>query len=347
MKALRQHFVVELDLRLAHQSLAVTRALKALPLFPYNYRLRYDSRHTGLDFVFARYPGADRQLVNFLRALKQNSPKAFVIIEFPDYPTEMPSASLPLHLRAWNNKTSKWEPRIAPFVDRFATYSTHTEIHGVPTIRIENGIDVSTVPLAAVNPSTSGPVRLLAVGSMMPWHGFDRAIDGLATYYRENGTRDIVLELVGDGPELTRYRKLATDQGLTARVQFSGRLLGAALDRAFDRADVAVASLGLHRRGMSDVTTLKTREYAARGLPIVTSIRLGALSTACSDFIFDAPANEEPLDVAGVLRFWDAIERRGALTAAQTLRAFAETKMDISVTMAPIVAAINEWTGEL
>ncbi len=36
----------------------------------------------------------------------------------------------------------------------------------------------------------------------MPWHGYERLLEGLANYYHKGGISNIVIYMVGDGREL-------------------------------------------------------------------------------------------------------------------------------------------------
>lgn len=69
---------------------------------------------------------------------------------------------------------------------------------------------------------------------------------------------------------------------------------------------MGIASLGRHRSGNTKIKTLKNREYAARGIPFV-------YSETDDDFdgmpyVLKAPANDDPVDIAGLLRFWRSLE---------------------------------------
>lgn len=50
-----------------------------------------------------------------------------------------------------------------------------------------------------------------------------------------------------------------------------GPLHGEELDEQFERADFAIGSLGRHRSGITEIKTLKNREYAARGFAFTYS----------------------------------------------------------------------------
>lgn len=61
------------------------------------------------------------------------------------------------------------------------------------------------------------------------------------------------------------------DHHLEEYVILHGPLHGEELDEQFERADFAIGSLGRHRSGITEIKTLKNREYAARGFAFTYS----------------------------------------------------------------------------
>lgn len=84
-----------------------------------------------------------------------------------------------------------------------------------------------------------------------------------------------------------------------------------ALDAEFEWCDMGIASLGRHRNGITGIKTLKNREYTARGIPFVYSERDSDFDGM--DYVMKAPADDTPLDIAALVRFYDGLH----LTPAQ------------------------------
>ncbi len=73
----------------------------------------------------------------------------------------------------------------------------------------------------------------------------------------------------------------------------------------FDRCHLAISTLGLHRKGMIEASTLKVREYWARGIPILLSERDPDLDQceAIKPFYWQAEMNDAPLPLEQVEDF--------------------------------------------
>ena len=138
------------------------------------------------------------------------------------------------------------------------------------TLKMGNGILITDdIPLTkAVWPKNQ--LNLIAVAQLADWHGYDRMLYALAELKKQNLPCEVTFTVVGDGEALPFLKKLANDLNLE-NVNFKGRLTGKDLDDVFANMHVGVASLGLYRVGLNEAAVLKTREYMARGLAVVTA----------------------------------------------------------------------------
>ena len=134
-------------------------------------------------------------------------------------------------------------------------------------------------------------------------HGIDYSIYSLHEYnaHYANSTK-IVLHIVGDGPELPYLKELTDELGLNENVIFHGFKSGRELDEMFDICHIAIGSLAGFRVGLNELSSLKSREYCARGIPFL-------MASKDADFPDDfawvqmVPANENLLDMNLVINF--------------------------------------------
>ncbi len=82
----------------------------------------------------------------------------------------------------------------------------------------ENAIDPSRFQVAAPPPK-EGPFRVAFVGRLVPLKGVDMLIDAAAPLVRSGR---MVLDIIGDGPEMPALRRQAADAGLAGGVNFTG-----------------------------------------------------------------------------------------------------------------------------
>ena len=73
------------------------------------------------------------------------------------------------------------------------------------------------------------------------------------------------------------------------------------MDELFNKCDFGIGSLGRHRAGITNIKTLKNREYAARGIAFT-------YSETDSDFddrpyVLKSPADETPVDISKIVTF--------------------------------------------
>jgi len=83
----------------------------------------------------------------------------------------------------------------------------------------ENAIDPNRFPRRPVAPVGPPPLRVAFVGRLVPLKGVDMLVEAAAPLVRDG---KLVLDIIGDGPELPRLKQIAADQQITAGVQFPG-----------------------------------------------------------------------------------------------------------------------------
>jgi glycosyltransferase involved in cell wall biosynthesis len=239
-----------------------------------------------------------------------------------------------------------WTPLAWPLADLLVQY----DADGAPwrclapsrRLNVTNGVDVAARPLAPGWVDRES-VNLVAAGALGHWHGYDRLLRGLAE--TGPGEPEVTVTIVGDGPERNRLVSLANRLGVASRVVFTGPLTGAAFDAALAQADIGVGSLGEHRRGGPSLSTLKVRDYLARGLPIAMAgddpdLRDNPL------FVFRIPDGESVVDVAALAKWLGTIRRQvrsnpACATNPAGIRAFANDRLDSRTRAAAILAALR------
>ncbi|MEO1614809.1 MAG: glycosyltransferase [Planctomycetota bacterium] len=100
----------------------------------------------------------------------------------------------------------------------------------------ENGIDPSRFQAHRTR-RIDGPLRLIFVGRLVPYKGCDMLVDAAAELIQQG---QATLEIVGDGPEMSRLRRQAETLGLGPAIKFSGRLEHDQVQHRMAEADLFV-----------------------------------------------------------------------------------------------------------
>jgi len=250
------------------------------------------------DFVWLRMPYTNLATALFLQRIRRAAPRCKIILEYGTYPyrNEL-SPRMRLHYDL-NLPAEKLAHRAADFI---VTYSGQTSLDGVPVIPIGNGIEVNRYSIVQKK-TLADPISFISVSSLKPAHACERFLEGMARYRDNPAARRVHFHIVGDGPERPMLEALVRARGLGGSVTFHGFRHGAELDALYNQCHVAVSSLGFHRVGVKACSSLKNREYLAKGMPLI-------LSTPDLDLADDLPhvryepVNEAPIDLAGVVSF--------------------------------------------
>lgn len=291
----------------------------------------YDGAFDGADFLYIRQVYHDASFTRYLRAIRRRNPTIKLIYEIPTYPYDKETARslsrLPFDLKERHNRA-----KAAKYMDRIVTFYGQKEIWGIPCIDLINGYDFSAVQIPKrVQGET---IHILSVSATAFWHGYDRMIEGLHDYYAHGGKEAIVYHMVGN--TLPEHQVLVEQYGLADHVVFHGRLDGQALAAVYEQCLLGVDILGGHRKDFPVSSTLKSREYAAYGLPLITSSPVDYLPR---DYEYQllVPYDDSPVNMESVLEFYHKIYDTGEPDqTAQKIRAYAESRCDMKITMKPV-----------
>ncbi len=192
---------------------------------------------------------------------------------------------------------------IRKHIDAFVTVTEEIRLYEqylfpkkTPSLCIPNGIDVNSVSMRSV-PPRSGALRLLCVARFNKHHGIDRVLPLLM-----NDKSNITLEMVGDGPGMPSIKLLAEKLGVIDKCIFSGKLHGNQLDECFNRTDVAIGALALHKLELTECASLKHREYCARGIPFIYAGKDPDFPTSFK-YAKMIPLNDNPLKIDDIQSF--------------------------------------------
>lgn len=306
------------------------------------YLLNNYDAFENIDFVYVRhFSPVNRGCLGLLSYLKNKG--CTIIYEIPTYPYDGEHKAFKGFMFLIIDKI--FRKKLKRYVDCIVTYSHDNTIFDIKTVKIVNGIDCSTISPVDVTEyrqnidriPAEATIRLIAVAQFAKWHGYDRLIEGLYEYYKNNPEKKVFIDFVGDGVVSQQYREMVSKYGLAQYVFFHGVLTGSALSAVFNQADVAVCSLGCHRKGIVLSSELKSREYMARGLLMISSTKIDILPDDYQ-YIQYVPEDDSPIDMHTILGFYEKLHRKEARDIQiKNIRRFAEEHCDMKVVMEPVV----------
>ena len=262
----------------------------------------------GIEMVYARsFMNASPVLVRLFGKLKKHGIKC--VTEIPTYPYDQEFKGYPLKYMIPLYIDMMFRRALATKMEAIVTFSNKDSIFGKRTIRISNGIDLDSIPLH--NPKKQQDIHLIAVAEIHYWHGFDRLVAGLGEYYKSNPNgRKVYFHVVGweDDRGTTSNGYLTVEQmakkyGIEKYIINHGKLFGGKLDDVFNQCVFAIGSLGRHRSGITEIKTLKNREYAARGISFIYSENDSDFDD--KPYIIKATADESPINVGEIINYID------------------------------------------
>ena len=273
------------------------------------------------DYAYMRAKTVNWTAVNAVDAMRKNGCK--LIVEIPSFQNK--EKVLSSTRRIIMSVSGKWDHQLREMTDLYTAIGPDCggEINGRPAINIDNGICVDTIPLR--EHTQQGRIHLLALASMRSWHAYDRLLKGMAEYA---GSENIVIDMVGgdnDG-SLSEWKELADRLNIGKNVIFHGPKFGDDLTEMFRIADAGIATLGLHRTGITVGSVLKTREYMARGLPFVYGYKDLSIPDGYP-YALQIPADEEPVDMNSVIEWITDIRSESRERVSEEMRNYAQEHM--------------------
>lgn len=330
--------IVELNSGIKDEGSFLDKILFRMPYSNMHPKWEYTKYFDRIDFLYFRRPASiTYHTLNMLRKIRKNNPQIRIIMEIPTFPYDqelkMTWKDYPIY---WKDKHNR--KKLKGLVDRIALISGEdiSSVFGIKTLKLYNGVDLDNIKTKL--PINDDVIDLCAVAMFAKWHGYDRVIKGMGEYYRIDGRRQIQLHMVGKGYELDHYKQLVKGLNLTNYVTFYGVKNGDELEEIYNKADIGLDVFGMFRKGLSIAYSLKSREYLAKGLPIVSGCPIDIFQKKNNyKYYLEFENEDEPIDIYRLIKFYDDIYKNSYENTISNIRSFAEKTCDISVAMREII----------
>lgn len=160
------------------------------------------------------------------------------------------------------------------------------------------------------------------------FNGLDRLMKGMALY---KGT--LKLKLYLRGVNLKKEMELAKSLGVGEMIDWGGFISKEEADVLMEEMHLGVSALAVHRKGLKSTTTIKSREYFARGIPFIFGHHDPDFSgnDEARKYCLELPANEDPIDIYKVLEWLFSCVKIHEYNLA--MRTYANNHLDYNVKM--------------
>lgn len=293
------------------------------------------------DFIYIRFAPVDRRYLKFIKELRDRYPSAKLLLEIATYPYSRELLKN-FEMFPFYFKDIIYRRKLKKYIDRIVTFSKDNKIFGISTIQSSNGIIVDDQKMVCNEVGNKDVIQLLAVAMFQKYHGYERILYGLKNYYSHVEKRKIILHMVGEGPELKKYKDIVDKEKLGKYVVFHGSKVGLELDDIYNKVDIALTSFGFYKTGVYCMSVLKSREALAKGLPIVNGCTLDIFENEPCEYSYDFPNNNSIVDMHEIISFYDKVYgNKNRVEVAERIRKIAYEKVDMEITMQPIIRYID------
>jgi hypothetical protein len=258
------------------------------------WKLGSITKNMRFDLAYMRF----RPYAPFLiRALKRKK----LVVEINSYDLEEYRLSSKLYY--WYNRL--FRQRFLRGADAFVFVSEELKNKYAscqkPSTVIANGIDTAAYPFLP-EVENERPTLVFIGSPNQPWHGIDK-IREMATHFLSY--RFFIIGIEGEATQNVRYFGYLSKEESTKIIM---------------QCDIGIGTLALFKKGLTEASPLKTRQYLACGLPVIYAYKDTDIPDN-SEFVLELENCEDNLDYVKIEQF--AKKAFGNRRLREEARAFA------------------------
>lgn len=301
----------------------VKKSSKQLELLEIYFKLIEMCEELKIDSVYFRVYALSWASNNLFKELHKNGVK--IVVEIPTYPFWKEKwmdvkdkfftgqINVALKRTLTNIVHFLYAHQLHKYIQAIVTFSNISRLWGNLVIGIANGYEFDDWQKCRGLKNPKEKLNLLMVASIRENHGADRVIEGLSIYLKEKHDREVAFHIVGEGEIVPKLKeRVAEEKELSENVIFHGFKSGKDLDEMYDIADIGISTIGFHRLGVYFASPLKSKEYFAKGIPVVgTTAEHDILESESKKYYFALPEDDTPLDLSKLCEFYNNLYQQG------------------------------------
>jgi glycosyltransferase involved in cell wall biosynthesis len=204
--------------------------------------------------------------------------------------------------------------------------------------RVYNGMDLTIFSGVAPPATSSGPLRILSVGRLVPFKGFENLIEACAQLRKNQFA--FTCDIVGDGPLRENLQARIAELHLASVVTLRGSLTQEQVFEELKDCDVFALASVVDRAGASDVFPTVIQEAMASSRPVVSTRLAGIPETVLDgETGFLVPPGEIDTLAGALGKLMRDYELRFRFGAAG--RARIEEHFQIETTVVPLIELLE------
>lgn len=218
-------------------------------------------------------------MLRFFKKIKKYNPGAKIYLEIPTYPFKKEKGNhiydrLRYTLNHLLTRLLKYR------IDKIITFTELDTVWDVPAITISNGY--YNPQLQKIINNNQQPVvlstdefHIAMVARFAIGHAPDILVESINAYYKENPNpvKKVFVHFIGHEFSLDLCKSLVKQYFLEDTVIFHGPQPSAKIAETLAHVHVCVGTLGFNRKNVLIDSSLKNREYAFMGMPIILRTR--------------------------------------------------------------------------
>lgn len=293
----------------------------------------YLKQNDKYNVAYLRYHFFDRLFLKVLKLFKKYG--TIVVVEAHGWPTK---GKITLKSVVPYTLDSLYEKECARHIDFVAAISSVKNIWGCTTLQMDNGIDCNSISIQE-KVTKDEDITIISVSNEFEYHGYPKIIESLYNYKNSGGTRNIKIVFVGAFLDSTQ--KLVVKLDLQQEIVFVGKKSGKELEDLYNQADLGIGALSA-RSGVVHGSSIKTKEYFAKGLPFITAWKEYSIPENYPYVLYLDPF-ENIVDMNQIIEFYDGIKNDKDMSS--NMRKFAEDNYTWEKQLGKIISVIENNEG--
>lgn len=251
--------------------------------------------------IYVRHMVPSSKLILLLKlAHKKGKTIFYEIPTYPYYGEQIKNAKNKIRTGTRLFIDSVFWPIIYKYITKLLVVKSRSNIRMYKKMQaVTNGVDIKSIVTKRIDANIGNTIRLIGVGSIYKYHGYDRLIEGLANYSKTDSDIRVEFHIVGKSIEIDNLKKLAYNYGLDC-VFFHGLKTTNELNAMFDDYQIGVGCLSLFRRNADIDTTIKVIEYYSRGITVLSSGKV-PLIEGREQCVIKVPNDNSAINVKSIL----------------------------------------------